>query len=82
MKRQHVQPAQALVQRHVGQQAGHQRAGRRLGAVGAENTKINNGIVATLGSGQLAALAAADGLVKNTKPDYFSIHQQWPIASQ
>lgn len=53
-----------------------------LNAVGAENTQLSNGVIATLGDGQIGALAAADGLVAENKPQYFSINQQWPIASQ
>ena len=54
----------------------------QLNAVGAQSTALNNGIVATLGGGQISALAAADNLVQENKPQYFSINQQWPIASQ
>jgi hypothetical protein len=53
-----------------------------LDAVGATNTSISNDVIATLGGGQISALAAADNLVAENKPQYFSINQQWPIASQ
>jgi cell division protein FtsL len=54
----------------------------KLDSVGAQNTVLNNDIVATLGGGRIGALAAADSLVQDNKPQYFSINQQWPIASQ
>ncbi len=54
----------------------------QLGSIGAQNTALNNDIIATLGGGQIGALAAADNLVQENKPQYFSINQQWPIASQ
>ncbi len=54
----------------------------QLDSIGAENTVLNNDIVATLGGGQIGALASADNLVQDNKPQYFSINQQWPIASQ
>jgi hypothetical protein len=53
-----------------------------LDTVGAANSLLNNDVIATLGGGQIGALAAADNLVENNKPQYFSINQQWPIASQ
>ncbi|MDR3581746.1 MAG: hypothetical protein P4L67_00530 [Candidatus Pacebacteria bacterium] len=54
----------------------------QLDAIGAKNTILNNDVIATLGGGQIGALAAADNLVEESKPQYFSINQQWPIASQ
>jgi hypothetical protein len=54
----------------------------QLGSTGAQNTALNNDVVAVLGGGQIGAVAAADNLVQNNKPQYFSINQQWPIASQ
>ncbi len=54
----------------------------QLDTIGAQNTALNNDIVAVLGGGQIGALAAADNLVQDNKPQYFSINQQWPIASQ
>ena len=53
-----------------------------LDTVGAANSLLNNDVIATLGGGQIGALAAADNLVENNKPQYFSINQQWPIDSQ
>ena len=53
-----------------------------LDSIGAANTLLNNDVIATLGGGQIGALAAADNLVEENKPQYFSINQQWPIASQ
>ena len=54
----------------------------QLNAVGAQNTSLNNDIIATLGGGQIGSIASVDNLVEDTKPQYFSINQQWPIASQ
>ncbi len=54
----------------------------KLQAVGAQSTSLNNDILAMLGGNQIGAIAAADGLVQDDKPQYFSINQQWPIASQ
>ncbi len=54
----------------------------QLDSIGTENTLLNNDIIATLGGGQIGELAAADNLVEENKPQYFSINQQWPIASQ
>ncbi len=53
-----------------------------IDSVGAQNTQLSNNVIATLGGGQIGQLAAADGLVAENKPQYFSINQQWPIASQ
>lgn len=54
----------------------------QLQSVGAENTALNNQVLATLGGANFAALAAADGLVQDKNPQYFTSDQQWPIASQ
>jgi cell division protein FtsL len=54
----------------------------QLETIGAQNTALNNNVLALLGENQIGAVAAADGLVQDTKPQYFSINQQWPIASQ
>jgi cell division protein FtsL len=54
----------------------------QLQSVGAQNTALNNQILATTGSADLTSLASADGLVQDKNPQYFSIDQQWPIASQ
>ena len=51
-----------------------------LDAVGAQSTKLNNQILATLNSNDLAAIAAQDGLVADAHPQYLS--SPWPIASQ
>lgn len=58
-----------------------------LDAVGAKSTALNNEIVSTMNSADLAALASRDGLVVESKPQYFPITQsehptQWGIASQ
>ena len=54
----------------------------QLQSVGAENTALNNQVLATLGGANFTALAAADGLVQDKNPQYFTSDQQWPIASQ
>lgn len=57
----------------------------KLDAVGAENTAMNNDVIAKLGAGDLAKLAADAGLVTESKPQYFRLDetssQKWPIAS-
>lgn len=52
-----------------------------IDSVGAENTELSNSVIATLGGGRIDALAAADGLIAENKPQYSSINPQWPIAS-
>ena len=54
----------------------------KLDAIGAQNTAINNQMVATLSVTQAAALAAQDGLVQDNKPQYVTINNQWPIVSR
>ena len=54
----------------------------KLQSVGAQDTALNNQVLATLGGADLTALAAADGLVQDKNPQYFTSDQQWPIASQ
>ena len=54
----------------------------KLGTIGAENTSLNNNILATLGGSNFTALASANGLVTDKNPQYFPINQQWPLASQ
>jgi hypothetical protein len=54
----------------------------QLQSVGAQNTALNNQVLATLGGADLSALASADGLVTDKNPQYFTVNQQWPIASQ
>lgn len=53
-----------------------------LQSVGTANTQLTNSVFATLGIEQAPQIAAADGLIAENKPQYFSINQQWPIASQ
>ena len=56
-----------------------------LDVVGAKNTDLNNTVVATLSGGGIAAIAAKNGLVPESKPTYFhssqTTDQKWPIAS-
>ena len=54
----------------------------QLQSTGAQNTALNNQVLATLGGANFTALAAADGLVQDKNPEYFTSDQQWPIASQ
>lgn len=54
----------------------------QLQTVGAENTALNNRILATLGGAGFTQLAQADGLVLDKNPQYYTIDQQWPLASQ
>jgi hypothetical protein len=54
----------------------------QLQSIGAQNTTLNNQVLATLGGANFTALAAADGLVEDKNPQYFTVNQQWPIASQ
>ncbi|HEY5220836.1 MAG TPA: hypothetical protein VIJ29_01640 [Candidatus Paceibacterota bacterium] len=54
----------------------------QLQTIGAENTALNNQVLGTLGGANFASLAAADGLVQDKNPQYFTADQQWPIASQ
>ena len=54
----------------------------QLQSVGAQDTALNNQVLATLGGANFTALASADGLVQDKNPQYFTVDQQWPIASQ
>ena len=54
----------------------------QLESVGAQNTTLNNQVLATLGGANFTSLATADGLVQDKNPQYFTVDQQWPIASQ
>lgn len=54
----------------------------QLQSIGAQDTSLNNQVLATLGGANFTALAAADGLVEDKNPQYFTIDQQWPLASQ
>jgi cell division protein FtsL len=54
----------------------------KLDSLGAQNTALNNTVIATLGGGNFSQLAAANDLIRDKNPQYFSIAQQWPIASQ
>ncbi len=52
----------------------------KLDSIGAANTTLNAETVAALKVVQSGDLAAADGLVADNHPQYFT--QSWPIASQ
>lgn len=53
-----------------------------LEAVGAENTNLNNTIIAALGSNQITANVRANNLVQDKNPHYFPIDSKWLLASQ
>lgn len=52
-----------------------------MDAVGARSTDLNNKIMDTLGGVGITRLAAENGLVMESKPQYFTMNQKWPIAS-
>jgi len=54
----------------------------KLESTGAQNTALNNQVLATLGGANFQTLAASDGLVQDKNPQYFTSDQSWPIASQ
>ncbi len=54
----------------------------QLQSIGAQDTALNNQVLATLGGANFTAIAAADGLVQDKTPQYFTSDQSWPIASQ
>jgi hypothetical protein len=62
----------------------------KLDSIGAQNTSLNAQTVAELRVVQSGDLAAADGLVSDAHPQYFTSNQPpiisnqsaWPIASQ
>ena len=53
-----------------------------LDAVSAENTGLNNTIIAALGSNQTAASVHANNLVEDKNPHYFPVNSKWLLASQ
>jgi cell division protein FtsB len=53
-----------------------------LDAISAQNTNLHNTIIAALGSDQITAYAAANNLVEDKNPQYFSVDQKWLLASQ
>lgn len=52
-----------------------------LDVVSAQNTVLNNTVIATLGSNQATANAQTNNLVEDKNPQYFPIEQKW-LASQ
>jgi len=57
----------------------------QIDSIGANNTTMNNQVIATLGSGGLQDLATQNGLITDNHPQYFPLArstQSWPIASQ
>ncbi len=59
-----------------------------LDSIGAESTSLNREIISAMSSENIAAVAARDGLVVDSKPQYFPLaraaapNAKWPIASQ
>src|SRR6185369_15737829 len=53
----------------------------KLDAIGAENTALQNTMIATLGGRNLSAVASAHSLVQEKSPQYFTLDKKWPIAS-
>jgi hypothetical protein len=60
----------------------------KLDSVGADNTSLNNQVIAALGSIQSGGLAAQDGLVQDNHPQYYqqpiatNQSSEWHIASE
>lgn len=53
-----------------------------IDVVSAQNTNLNNAIIAALGSNQVAANARANNLVEDKNPHYFPVDSKWLLASQ
>ena len=53
-----------------------------LDAISAQNTSLNNAIIAALGSGQVTTSARTNNLVEDKNPHYFPVDQKWLLASQ
>lgn len=58
-----------------------------LDAIGTENTKLNDQVLSLTTGSSFTNLAAADGLVQDKNPQYFTENQKpqtqsWPLASQ
>ena len=53
-----------------------------LDAVNAENTILNNTVIADLGGNQITAFAQTNNLVEDKNPQYFSVNSKWLLASQ
>lgn len=52
-----------------------------LDAVGTQSTQLNDKIVRALSDAGLGTAVSRDGLVAEESPQYFPVHQPWPIAS-
>jgi len=53
-----------------------------LDAISAENTSLNNTIIAALGSDQITTSAQGNNLVEDKNPHYFPVDSKWLLASQ
>jgi hypothetical protein len=53
-----------------------------LGAVSAQNTSLNNTVIAALGSDQIKANARSNNLMEDKNPQYFPVDSKWLLASQ
>ena len=53
-----------------------------LDSVGAKNTSLNNQLIVALHSIESSNLAAQQSLIEDKHPEYLSLNQSWPIASQ
>jgi cell division protein FtsB len=53
-----------------------------LDAISAENTSMNNTVIAALGNSQIAAFAGANNLVQDKNPQYLPVDPKWLLASQ
>jgi len=53
----------------------------QLDSVGAASTKLQNQVIATLSDGAVNTAAGQDGLIIESKPQYFPVHDPWALAS-
>ena len=53
-----------------------------LDVVNAQNTSLNNALIAALGSNRVMANARANNLVEDKNPQYFPVDSKWLLASQ
>ena len=53
-----------------------------IDVVSVQNTKLNNIIIAALGSDKGATFAGINNLVEDKKPQYFIVDSKWLLASQ
>ena len=53
-----------------------------LDAISAENTSLNNAVIAALGNNQIMTFVAANNLVQDKNPQYLPVDSKWLLASQ